>query len=905
MERRLQLILALSQVLAKEAGLPFFQRLTQELVSALNADYALVGSFSSGASAAIHTLAVYGEGRILPNFRYELAGTPCEITFRQEFCHLTEGVQSRFPADPLLRDKNVDAYMGIRLLDSSRRELGILVVLRRSPFEDPEFAEHLVRLVAVRVATELERQRAEQSMRESQSRYRALFDAAGDAVFLMRGDVFIDCNPRTLSIFGCARDQILGQSPQRFSPLRQPDGRDSHTKALEKIAAALSGEPQSFYWRHLQWDGTAFEAEVTLTRVELDGEYHLLAIVRDVTQRIRDQRALLDSKAALEKRNASLKLINRLAQQLHATQDLKAIGEQTLHALSGLEEAPTGAFYLVDPEKRELEILSFFGCDEDTAQAGARLPLEGSLSGAAIREGDILVCPDITADDRLEPRMQRPLMDTGIKSALLMPLFFMGVPLGTINLVFRENRHFPREELSTLRAIAGSVAVAVKNAQNFAQTEYRALHDSLTGLPNRSWLHEHLPERLASAGGKAALMLLDLDRFKEVNETLGHHVGDELLKLIGPRIREGLSARSDVVRLGGDEFVCAAYGVGGVRKAEEAAGRILDRLGTPFELDGMHLEIGASIGIALYPAHGTDSHALLRCADVAMYRAKEAGTGYRLFDESFDRNAPERVAILTDLRGALRSGQLFLEYQPQIALNRDCTVACEALIRWRHPQLGTLYPGRFVRLAEMSNVIVPLSSWVMDQALAQLRAWEDEAQGVRVAINLSPRNLLNRECPGTIARLIQEHRVSPELIEIEITENALISDPGRARETLMRIARLGVNLAIDDFGTGYSSLSYLKQLPIHVLKIDKSFVTGMLEDVQDEEIVRSTIDLAHNLGLRVVAEGVENEQILRVLKEMGCDLAQGYHISRPVGAAPALEVLRRIMLPEALAPRLG
>ncbi|MGD8497755.1 MAG: EAL domain-containing protein, partial [Chromatiales bacterium] len=556
--------------------------------------------------------------------------------------------------------------------------------------------------------TDLEQAHA--SLADSEARYRALFEAAGDAIFLMHEDRFIECNARTLEMFDCSREEIVGQPPHRFSPPRQPDGSDSAAMASEQIAAAYGGERQHFEWEHLRLDGSPFSAEVTLNRLELGGRAHLLALVRDVTER--------------------------------------------------------------------------------------RLYLEA--------------------------------------------------------------------------------------------LEHQATHDPLTDLPNRSALRNRLQETIDRNEAERtpfALLLMDLNRFKEINDTLGHHVGDEILVKIGPRLQPIMHRHSATLfRLGGDEFAILLPEVQDPAGAQALADAILEALRQPFQLARFSLEVGASIGIAFYPEHGADPSTLLRCADVAMYSCKRALLGQAVYSGEIDNHSPLRLTLMSELGKAIDGQQLFLHYQPKIDLGDGRVAGYEALVRWRHPEHGMIPPGEFIPVVEMTELIRPLTLWVLDEALAQLRLWRDQGSDACIAVNLSARNLLDQGLVTEIEHRLARHGVPPHALELEITESTLMAEPKRALAVLNSLDVLGVRLAIDDFGTGYSSLGYLRHLPVNALKIDRSFVAGMLDSPKDAMIVRSTIDLAHNMDLQVIAEGIENAQTLHELREMRCDQAQGYFISRPLPA---------------------
>ena len=415
---------------------------------------------------------------------------------------------------------------------------------------------------------------------------------------------------------------------------------------------------------------------------------------------------------------------------------------------------------------------------------------------------------------------------------------------------------------------------------------HQASHDALTELPNRTLLQERLADALrASARDDAplALLLLDLDHFKEVNDALGHHAGDGLLRQVGPRLHSALCASDTVARLGGDEFAVLLPGADAAA-AGAVGGAILAALEPPFEVAGRVVEVRASVGAALAPAHGTAAEDLLRRADVAMYMAKRGQRGYALYDPAQDTHTPERFTLIQELRQAIGDGGLILHFQPQVLLGSGRGCGMEALVRWPHPTRGLIPPDEFVPLAEQTGLIVPLTRWVLETALHRCAAWQRAGHQFGVAVNLAMSSLHDAQLPNTVAALVERAGIAPGNLTLEITEGGLMADPARAMAVLTRLDSLGVQIAIDDFGTGYSSLSYLKRMPVDELKIDRSFVLGMGAGQVDKDlaIVRSVIALGRALELRVVAEGVETAEALELVRDAGCDVVQGYHLSRPL-----------------------
>jgi diguanylate cyclase (GGDEF)-like protein len=422
------------------------------------------------------------------------------------------------------------------------------------------------------------------------------------------------------------------------------------------------------------------------------------------------------------------------------------------------------------------------------------------------------------------------------------------------------------------------------------EIEHQAMHDSLTGLPNRVLFRDRVEQALHGAKrqtGEVAVMFLDLDRFKEVNDTLGHESGDVLLREVGQRLAHSLRAGDTVARLGGDEFAVLATGLEDADDALLVARKLRQAVEWPFTLRGLTLEVEASIGIALFPEHGTDVDTLLRHADVAMYQCKEAHSGVGIYSPERDVYSPDRLKLLGELRRAIEQNELVLYYQPKVSLRTSEVTGFEALVRWQHPEQGLLTPERFVPFAEHTGLIKPLTRYVMREAVRACAKWQELGLDLGVAVNLSARDLLDLHLPDEVRLLLSETRIDPGCLELEITENTILSDPARTRTILNRLKELGVRLAIDDFGSGYSSLGYLKRLPLDVLKIDKSFVMTMLADDDSAAIVRSTIDLAHNLGLEVVAEGVATESIGGALAALRCDSAQGFYFAGPMPESEA------------------
>lgn len=430
------------------------------------------------------------------------------------------------------------------------------------------------------------------------------------------------------------------------------------------------------------------------------------------------------------------------------------------------------------------------------------------------------------------------------------------------------------------------LAVCRQVRRRLRRLAQQAYYDDLTGLANGSRF-KHAVERAVGnrKSEHVAVLLLDLDRFKEINDTFGHDCGDAVLREVATRLRTLEAPGLRLARLGGDEFGIVAHA-----DAESALslGRgALDILKLPFQAEGIPLAVEASIGAATLPTHATDAESLIRRADIAMYAAKDHRAGIAVYDPASDPNHAGRLTLGAELGRALADEEFVLFYQPKISLASGRIIGVETLVRWQHPQRGLLPPSEFMPFAERTGLIRPLSHYLLERAIRQCSVWQTAAIDIHVAVNLTMHDLVDGELPTRVALLLAEAGLPPERLELEITESSIVRDPFRVRQVLLRLSELGVRIAIDDFGTGYSSLGFLKQLPVDELKIDRSFVSSMATDANDATVVRSTIDLARNLGLTVVAEGVETAETLERLKELGCSAAQGYFMGQP---APAEEL---------------
>ena len=705
---------------------------------------------------------------------------------------------------------------------------------------------------------------ARERAQESQELMARTFDAIPDLVAVMRlaDKALLYVNQSFERYTGLASAQVVGHSSESIGLWADPRRR---AQWIELLSA---GGPVRDFEAELRTAGGSGLRTFQLSgdRVEISGVPCMVTVARDVTARKRQERLLAETAQGVTAATGETffrSLVAHLARALDA--DMAFVGE-------------------IDPA-RGTHVRTVAVHFEGRAAADFEYALEGSPCKSVLGQG---VCAYPRGVSRQFP-LDRGLAEMGIEAYVGAPLMASeGRPMGLLSVLFRRPLEDPVHAQTLLRIFASRAAAELERRGQLLALAHLAHHDALTQLPNRTHFGARIGATLAG-GGPGALLLVDLDRFKEINDTLGHAIGDELLRHLAQRLEAGVAreAGAAVARLGGDEFALWVEGVDGPGAAMALADRVLRALTAPFEIEGYRLEVGASAGIALAPRDATTADGLLRCADVAMYAAKRERSEACAYSPAQDPYTAERLALLSELGTAFGRGEMVLHYQPRVSLATRRLRGFEALVRWDHPRLGRLAPARFIPLAELSDVIRPLTLWILEEALRQQRAWAGDGRAVHMAVNFSARHLADDACPEQIAAILARVGAPAESLELEITESALIADPAHATAALERIRALGVQVAVDDYGTGYSSLSHLRRLPLHALKIDVSFVRNMLVNPQDRVIVESTVGLAHNLGLTVVAEGIEDEATLAALREMSCDEGQGFFIGKPMDAAEA------------------
>ncbi len=592
--------------------------------------------------------------------------------------------------------------------------------------------------------------------------------------------------------------------------------------------------------------------------------------------------------ASLSERHLSLERLYRFSQVVSSSPEVDEVLRSILMQAKELLRSEFAEVVFLTPDRKEAGLrVGLSRTNRLERGSGDELALPEWVRARVVSSSLPALLPRGSRDDDIRAYLQRREMREAIVAPLRGDAGVVAVMLVADRM--GDVRTFDAEDVRLLETVANHAGVALQNSRLIEQLRHDALHDGLTELPNRALLQRRTLDALdAMAMGSLpglAVMIMDLDSFKEVNDTLGHQHGDELLVEIGTRLATTAGPEATVARLGGDEFAVLFPGAAQPDVALELGRQLLRALEQPVTLNELDIEVGASLGVALAPEHACDVSGLLKRADIAMYAAKGSTGGLRLYEPAMDTSSPQRLALVGELRQAIALDQLVVYVQPKATLADGRITDVEALVRWQHPVHGLLPPDEFVPVAERSGLIRPLTMTVLRTALTACESWRAVGVDVGMAVNLSARSLLDLALADDVGRLLRTHHLPPKMLTLEITESSIMTDPNRTIGLLVRLSEMGVQLSVDDFGTGYSSLSYLKRLPVNEVKIDRSFVTAMDTDADDAAIVRSIVDLGANLSLRVVAEGVEQPATWQQLAELGCDSAQGYLLSRPMPTA--------------------
>jgi diguanylate cyclase (GGDEF)-like protein/PAS domain S-box-containing protein len=652
---------------------------------------------------------------------------------------------------------------------------------------------------------------------------------------------------------------------------------------LTNYRAALEGERRAFGF---QSEGLTFDIQAVPVSGDDGSIESVLVVARDVSERARAEEQV----ARRVQQQDAVAELGRFALESHDLGELMMYAAATATAALGLD---LGGILRLDEGGQSLTLAAAVGFP-DGALEGARVPYGNSAAGHTLGASEPTLVDDLATETRFEPS---PLLRSlGVVSSASVPIEGQGTQFGVLSVHSRERRAFADDEVVFLSAVATLVTVAVGRDRQEQATRHASLHDPLTGLPNRRLALDRLAHALARRRREhidVAIFVLDVDRFKIINDSFGHAAGDEVLLAIAPRLAAAVRGSDTVARLGGDEFVVICPDVDGARGATEAAGRLASAVGGALVLSTGEHSFTISTGIALAAGRQDTPESLLGNADAAMYRAKERGRGrYELFDEAMRTSAMARLRTEGELRHALDRGELEVWYQPVVDLATGRHVATEALVRWNHPERGMIAPCDFIPIAEDGGLIAPLGLQVLEQACRQTAEWQrDIDPAIGVSVNVSGRQMGNPLFPAQVAAVAQRSGLRPGTLALEITETVLMREADSPDTILGTLREYGLTLALDDFGTGYSSLSRLKSFPLEVLKIDRSFVAGLEWNADDRAIVKATIDMAHAVGMLVVAEGVETREQEDYLRTCGCDRVQGYMYARPQAAGAITDLL--------------
>lgn len=730
-------------------------------------------------------------------------------------------------------------------------------------------------------------------------RFRAAMDTSSDQIYLVdRATMrFVDVNGGAVQRTGYSREELLTMGPHQLVAASREDLEQTYDAV---IAAGDVGVTHEVMARGKQ--GTRTYVEVHRRAMRSEGRWLIVTIARDVYARKRAElaeRRLRRLYAALSATNDAIMRVKSPDLLYQRVCDAAVDGGGML----------TAAVIVADPDDDSTRIAAAAGAHLDALKrigitVSADDPEHQGLVALAYRTGTPAISNALPRDPRLRAWHELAARG-GINSAAALPLARHGRTYGVLIFYSGERRAFDDETVSLLTRMAENVAFALDNFEHEAErrlaedrSQYLATHDALTGLPNRVMFTQMLSHTLDAARRYQrgfALMSIDLDRFKVVNDSFGHEAGDQLIEEMALRLRGELRGSDVVARLGGDEFVVLLEEVRHREHAATIARKLLQAVIKPVSTFGHELRVTTSIGIACFPGDAAGDQELMKNAELAMYFAKKEGkNNFQFYSRELEGQSLERLVLETNLRSALERDELRLEYQPQVDLKSARICGVEALLRWESPELGSVPPGQFIPIAEETDMIVPIGRWVLKTACAQAMEWQRQGlPPVSMAVNLSARQFDSNDILDDIARVLDDTRLPPELLELEITEGMVIRDPERAARRLSAIKSMGVRLAIDDFGTGYSSLGQVKRFPVDTLKVDRSFIRDLPAHTEDRAITEAIIAMAHTLSLTVIAEGVETRDQADFLRAHACDEIQGFYFSRPVPPGPFAEILRQ------------
>lgn len=741
-------------------------------------------------------------------------------------------------------------------------------------------ADEAVRNIVVNYRDITESKRQEEYLRQ----FRATMEMSADLILLVDRSTmrYIDVNARASERLGYTREELLALGPQDIGA----STRDEFQRTFDAlIGGDTSVETYETVLRRK--DGTRFPVEIARRAVASGAGHVIVSSMRDITAR-------KTAEAAADRQALQHRLIAAFGHLALATTDVDDLAAKAVETIC--EGLGVGFCKVLQVGADGRTQILRAGAGWSDGWIGQRIAdvSEDTQNHFVLSSGTPVVVDDFATEKRFKP--SGILAAHHIASGVEVPIAGSQGPYGLLGAFSREAGHFAPRDVHFLQSVANTLETALERRRAEERAAHLAQFDSLTGLPNRNLFIDRLAQAISQAERNAwqgAVLFVDLDHFKKVNDTLGHGLGDELLREVASRLEASVRSGDTVARLGGDEYAIVLANLARPDDAAIVAKKVVAACDQAFDIGNGHVHVSASAGIALFPADGTDAIALLKSADIAMYRAKDQGRArYQFYVPEMHERALARVRTETQLRSALEHEEFVLHYQPKADLRSGAICGFEALLRWQHPDRGLVVPAEFIPILEDTGLIVPVGEWVLRTVCAQIKRWR--AQGktpLPVAVNLSARQFQQKELDKTIGAILRQTATAPTLLELELTESLLMKDPEHATRVLNNLKNYGLSLSVDDFGTGYSSLAYLKRFPLDALKIDRAFIRDCITDPEDAMIARAVINLAHSLKLKVVAEGVETLTQLEFLRAHGCDVLQGYYFSRPLTADATTSVL--------------
>ncbi len=796
---------------------------------------------------------------------------------------------TRFETSKVLRDEGAVSGACV-VIEVCAKPFGVLGAFSAEPRRfGPEEVSFLVS-VSNLLSAAIDRQHQETAYAAA---YRLVENSTDVLARHSPDSAFVYVSPQCLELWGYTPDELIGRSPFELW----------HREDVARAREALAGpDVQTITGRMRRKDGTDVWVETTIHQLrDADGTIRdVVSCARNIANRKQSEQQLAELAGRREAVVRQQAAVARLGQDALRAQDVETLLD---HAVSTVKTTLEADLCVV------LELRSDGTTFDFVASTGFR---EGVLKGDTVpntpdtQAGYVLATggPVLVANLNTEARFERAgrLLSHGVVSCISVVVEGRERPFGILSAHTDRQRTFNDDDVNFLVAVANLLSAAIQRHREEAANRHAALHDPLTGLPNRTLVLDRLELALGRRrreGVDVAVLMLDLDRFKVINDSLGHGTGDQILMLLAPRLREALGPSDTIARLGGDEFAIVCEGVNGPRGAVQAAEQLAAAIGRPLALDGGEHFLTASIGIAIASGSDDTSESLFRDADAAMYRAKGRGRGgYEVFDDEMRTQVLARLRTESELRHAIDRDELCVHYQPILDVETGLVASCEALVRWEHPTRGLVPPLDFIPIAEETGLIIEIGNWVLDQACTQAAAWRTRfGQPMQVCVNVSGHQLANPMFATEVANITRRHGTLPGDLALEITESILIGEAESPLTVLSDLHAQGIRLVLDDFGTGFSSLSYLKRFPLHTLKVDRTFVAGINTNDDDRAIVKATVEMAHAVGMNVVAEGVETADQLALVRELGCEYAQGYLFSRPLEAGAAGRFLAESLAP--------